>query len=94
MLKSPSQWNKLDLDDILGKGYRLFKVFAKFRYLVIEDLPQEFLIEGFDVNEQFLKNKKEEITAEASQVSIVEIVNKVPQIGTSIHLLLIITFWV
>ena len=47
LLRSLGQWNKLDLDGILGKGDQLFKSFGKFRYLGIEDLPQGFLIEGF-----------------------------------------------
>lgn len=48
-LTSPDRWSKLDLDGILGNGDHLFKSLGKFRYLGMEDLPQEFLLEGFVV---------------------------------------------
>ena len=44
LFRSPGQWNKFDVDDILGKGDPLLKFLGHFRYLGIEDLPQEFLI--------------------------------------------------
>ena len=47
LFKSPCQLDKLAIESILGKGDQLFKYLGKFRYLVIEDLPQEILIEGF-----------------------------------------------
>ena len=46
------------------------------------DLPQEFLIENSSLNVGFLENKTGEITAGACLLFIVEIVNKVPKIGT------------
>ena len=39
--------HQFDLDYILGKGSQLLKFSGKSRYLWIEDLPQEFLIENF-----------------------------------------------
>ena len=42
LFKSPGLSDKFDLDCILGKGDQLFKFIGKFRYLGIEDLPQEF----------------------------------------------------
>ena len=44
LLKSPGLWDKFDLDCILVKGDQLFTFMGKFRYLGIEDLPQDFLI--------------------------------------------------
>ena len=63
LFKSPGLWNKFDLDCILGKGNQLFKIIGKFRYLRLEDLPQEFMIENCPINVELLENKKEEITA-------------------------------
>ena len=77
LFRCPGQWNKLDLDGILDKGDHLFRSFDKFRYLVIEDLTQMFLIEGSAVNVQFLENKTGEIKAEIYLLSIAEIVNSV-----------------
>ena len=48
----------------------------------MEDLPQEFLLEDFAVNVQFLEIKTGEITAGAYLLSVVEIVNSVQQTGT------------
>ena len=31
LLRSPNQWNKLDLNSLLGKGDQLFKSHGKFR---------------------------------------------------------------
>ena len=47
----------------------------------IEDLPKEFLVEGFFVNVQFLEMKAD-ITAGAYVLSIVEIVSNVQQFGS------------
>ena len=82
LFKSPGLWEKFDLDCILGKGDQLFKFIGKFRYLGIEDLPQEFLIENSLINVQFLENKTGEITAGAYLLSIAKIVNSVQHIGT------------
>ena len=46
-------WNKFDLDCMLGKGDQLFKFMAKFRYLGMEDLQQEFLVENPSINVEF-----------------------------------------
>ena len=91
-VKSPNWWDKLDLDGILDIEDQLFKSLGKFSYLGMEDLPQEFLLEVFAVNVQFLEIKTGEITAGAYLLSIVEIVNSVQQIGMVPYLLLTITF--
>ena len=83
LFKSPGLWDKFDLDCILGKGDQLFKFIGKFRYLGIEDLPQEFLIENSLINVQFLENNTGEITAGAYLPSIAEIVNSVQHTGIS-----------
>ena len=46
LFRSPGLWDKFDFDWILGKGDQLFKFMGKFRYLGMEDLPQEFLVEN------------------------------------------------
>ena len=57
LVKSPGLWDKFELDSILGKGDQFFKFIGKFRYLGMEDLPQEFLVENFSINVEVLKNK-------------------------------------
>ena len=42
---------------------QLFIFIGKFRYLGMEDLPQEFMIENFLINAELLENKTGEITA-------------------------------
>ena len=73
LFRSPGQWKKLDLDGLLGKGDQLFKSLNRFRYLGIENLLQEFSIQG--LNMQFLENKVWEITAGTYLTFIVETVN-------------------
>ena len=63
------------------KGDQLFKFIGKFRYLGMEDLPQEFSVENCSINVEFLENKTGEITAGAYLLSVVEIRNSVRQIG-------------
>ena len=46
---SPGLWDRLDLDFILGKGDQLFKFIGKFRFLGMEDLTQEFLVENSSI---------------------------------------------
>ena len=46
LFRSPGLSDKFDLDSILGKEEQLFRCVGKFRYLGMEDLPQEFLIEN------------------------------------------------
>ena len=75
-------WDKFDLDWILGKLDQLFKFIGKFRYLGMEDLPHEFLVENSSINVEYLENKTGEITAGVYLISLSEIVNRVQQIGT------------
>ena len=48
----------------------------------MEDLPQEFLLENYSMNVEFLENKTGEITIGAYLLSISEIVNNAQEIGT------------
>ena len=57
LFRSSGQRNLLDLNSILGEEDQFFKIFGIFIYLQIEDLPQEVLIEDFNVNMQFLEHK-------------------------------------
>ena len=82
LFKPTGMWDKFELDGILARRDQLFKFIGKFRYLGVEDLPQEFLLENYSMNVEFLENKAGEITAGAYLLSIVEIVNSAQQIGT------------
>ena len=82
LLKSLGIWDQFDLDYIFDKRDQLFKFVGKFRYLGMEDLPQEFLIENSSVNVEFLDNNTAEIKAGAYSLSIREIINSVQQTGT------------
>ena len=82
LFKSPDSWNKFAFDCILGKGDQLFKFIGKFKFLGVEDLPQELMIENCLINVELLENKTGEITAGAYLLSIAEIVNSARQIGT------------
>ena len=75
LFKSPGMWYKFELGCILATGDQLFKCIGKFRYLGVEDLPQEFQLENYSMNVEFLENKTGEITAGAYLLSITEIVN-------------------
>ena len=57
LFRSSGQRNLLDLNSILGEEDQFFKIFGIFIHLQIEDLPQEVLIEDFNVNMQFLEHK-------------------------------------
>ena len=46
LFKSPGLWDKFNLDYMSGKTDQLLKLIRKFRYLGMDDLPQEFLIEN------------------------------------------------
>ena len=85
LFKSPGIWDKFELDSILT--YQLFKSIGKFRYLGVEDLPQEFLLENYSMNVEFLENKTGEITAGAYLLSIAEIVNTAQEIGAGVLLI-------
>ena len=54
LFRYPGIWDKFDLDCILVKRDKLFKM---------EDLPQGFLVENYSVNVEFLENKTGKITA-------------------------------
>lgn len=54
-------WDKFDLDGILDNEDQLFRLIDKFRYLGMEDSPQELIIENFSLNVEFLENKTGEI---------------------------------
>ena len=82
LFRYPGLWDKFDIDCILGKGDQLFQCIQKFRYLSIEDLPQDLLIENVATNVEFLENKSGEMTAEAYLISITEIVNSAQPIKT------------
>ena len=77
LFRSPGMWNKFDLDCTLGKWDQLFKFIEKLRFLGMEDLPQEFLIENSLINVKFLENKTGEITGGSYLISISLIVNVV-----------------
>ena len=74
--------HKFELDCIFARGNQLFKFIGKFRYLGVEDLPQEFLLENYSMSVEFLENKTEQIAAGAYLLSIAEIVNSAQQIRT------------
>ena len=77
LFPSPGIWDKFYLDCILGKGDELFKCIGQFRFLGIEDLPQELLTENFSMTVEFLDNKTAEITAGAYLLSFSEFVKSV-----------------
>ena len=79
LFKSPGMWDKFELDCILARGDQLFKFIGKFRYLGVEDLPQEFLLENYSMNAEFLEDKTGETTVGAYLLSIAEIVNSAQQ---------------
>ena len=57
LFKSASIWDSFDLDCILQKYDLLFKSINNYRYLGMEDLPQEFFIENLLINVEFLNIK-------------------------------------
>ena len=70
-------WDKLDLNCIFCKEAQLFKFIGKFRYLGLQKLPEDFLIENATRNVIFFfENKTREIAAEAYLISISEIVSR------------------
>ena len=60
LFKSPSLWDKFNLNSVLNKGDQLFKIIGKFNYFGMGDLPQELLIENCSVNLEFytIRQKK------------------------------------
>ena len=66
----------------------MFKSFSNYRYLGIEDLPQDCFIENSSINIEVLNNRTGEITAGAYPVSISEIVSDYQQTGTGALLII------
>ena len=82
LFRSPGLCDKFDLDYILVKGDQLSKFIGKIRYLVMQDFPQDFLIETSSVNVKILKHKTGGITIGVCLISIAETADSVQQIGT------------
>ena len=72
LFRSPAIQDKFDLDSILRKRDHLFEDIGKFRYLRVEDLQQEVLVQNSSINGEgeFLENKAGKIIAGAYQISI------------------------
>ena len=66
----------------------LFKSLNNYRYLGLDDLPQEIFIENSSINVEFPNKGTEEITVWAYLVSITEIVHDCQQISTGILLII------
>ena len=81
LFKSVSIWDSFDLDCILQKGDILFESANNYRYLGMEDLPQEFFIENSSINLEFLNNRTGKITTRIYFVSITEIASDCQQVG-------------
>ena len=88
LFKSASIWDSFGLDCISQKGDLLFKSLNNYRYLGMEDMPQEFFIENSSINVEFLNIRTGEIIAGAYLVSITEIVSDCQQIGTGALLII------
>ena len=88
LFKSVIIWDSFDLDSILQKRDIFFKSLNNYRYFGMEDLPQEFFIENYSMNVEFLNNRTREITAGANLVFINEIVSNCQQIGTEALLII------
>ena len=73
-------WDSFDLDSILQKTDHLFKSLNNYRYLGMEDLPQEVF--NSSINVEFPNNVTGEITAGAYLVSITEVVSDFQQTDT------------
>ena len=92
LFKSPGLWDKSDLDCILSKEYQSCKFISKIRYLGIEDLLQEFLIENALINVEFLENEAGEITAGHIYYLLHKLQIVFSILGLVLFLLLTITF--
>ena len=66
----------------------MFKPLNNYRYLGMEDLPQEFFIENSSVNIEFPNIRTREVTSEAHLVSITEIVKDSQQVGAGALLII------
>ena len=60
----------------------MFKSLNNYRYLGLDDLPQEIFIGNSSINVEFPNKRTEEIIDGAYLVSITEIVHDCQQIGT------------
>ena len=80
LFKLPGFWNLLDLDSFLEKRGNLVKYIITFRYVGVEDLPHEFLIEHCLINVDFLDNRTGPITAGVYLESINEMISSCKQV--------------
>ena len=69
--------SEINLACILDKWDQSFKSIKKFRYLGIQDLSQELLVENRSINVEFLKTKTVEITIGAYLISVVNGVHQI-----------------
>ena len=75
LFKLPYFCELIDLDSILQKRDESFKFINRFRNLVVEVLPQRFLIENCLIDIEFLENRLGQITAGAYYISITKIIS-------------------
>ena len=68
LFKLPNFPDLADLDSILVKGSELFKFINEFRYLVVEDWGNAFLIGNVLIDADFLKNRKVEINVSTTEI--------------------------
>ena len=88
IFKDVHVWESYDLDYILEQGDRIFKDLRMFRLLGIDDLPQNFAVEGTPVVVEFLDNRTGEITLNAYLISVTDIVTSCTNIGTGALLII------
>ena len=62
LFRSSGLWDNFKLDSILAKGDQLFIFITKFRYLGLEDFPQELLVETSSINAELLESRTGEIS--------------------------------
>ena len=58
----------------------MLKYFDNYKYLGMEDLPQEILIEHYSINVVFINNRTRQMTAGAYIVHVTEIVSDCRQL--------------
>ena len=88
LFKSASTWDSFHLDCILQIEDLLFKSLNNYRFLGMEDLPQEFFIENLSINVEFPNNRTGEITSGAYLVSITKILSDCQLIDTGALLII------
>ena len=69
LLKFSGIWDKFDLDCIICEGDQLFTFVGKFRYLLMENLLPEFLVENPSINVEFLENKTRNYSRDILDIS-------------------------